>query len=220
MQTSVSVLLVDDHAVLRAGLRALLHQQKRYKIVGEAETSMEAITLAEALEPDLIILDLTMPGLNGLDAIPIFRQKTPSSKILILTMHDDAQYMRQAIKLGAAGYVLKRAADTELLSAMDAVLRGDIYIHSSFTHVLIDDLVTSSLENQTEFLWDTLSDREREVLLKVAMGYTSNEIAEMLKISNKTVQTHKSRGMEKLGLQTRAALVHYTLKHGLLQSDK
>lgn len=218
MSTPIKVILADDHAVLRAGLRALLNQESDFQVVGEADSGLEALNLAEKLQPDLILLDLSMPGLNGLDALPTLRQLAPQSRILILTMHDDPQYLRQAIKTGAAGYVLKKAADKELLAAMRAVMRGDVYVHPSMTRALLDDILPPGAEDD-EDVWISLSKRQQQVLRLVALGHTSAEIAEQLDLSPKTVETYRARGMEKLGLKTRAALVRFALQRGLLSLD-
>jgi two-component system response regulator NreC len=215
---TIRILLADDHAVLRSGLRLLLTSQNEYDVVGEAASGTETLALAERLQPDLILLDLSMPSLGGLDALPTLRKLVPSARILILTMHDDPQYLRQALKLGASGYVLKKAADAELLSAMHAVLRGEVYVHPSMTRVLLEDMLeTPPAENQDA--WETLSEREQEVLKMVALGYTSAEIADQLNLSAKTVETYRARGMEKLGLRTRAALVKFALKEGLIKGN-
>lgn len=212
------ILLADDHAVLRSGLRLLLTSQNEYQVVGEASSGTETLSLAEKLQPDLILLDLSMPALGGLDALPALRKLAPAAKILILTMHDDAQYLRQALKHGASGYVLKKAADSELLSAIKAVLRGEVYVHPSMTRVLLDDMLEKPQTKQ-ENAWDSLSEREQEVLKMVALGHTSAEIAEQLHLSAKTVETYRARGMEKLGLRTRAALVKFALQEGLVKKE-
>jgi len=209
------ILLADDHAVLRAGLRLLLENQPDFEVTGEAASGLEALELAEKLQPDLILLDLTMPGLNGLDALPVLRKSAPDARILILTMHDDPQYLRQALKNGASGYVLKKAADTELLSAVRAVLRGEVYVHPSMTRVLLDDMLTDAPAAPAD-AWESLSEREQAVLKLVALGYTGAEIAGQLNLSVKTVETYRARGMEKLGLPNRAALVRFALKKGLI----
>lgn len=215
---TIRVLLADDHAVLRSGLRLLLTSQNEYDMVGEASNGIETLSLAEQLKPDLILLDLSMPLLGGLDALPTLRKLVPAAKILILTMHDDTQYLRQALKHGASGYVLKKAADTELLSAIHVVLRGEVYIHSSMTRVLLEDMLpVAQLTNENT--WDSLSEREQKVLKMVALGYTSAEIAEQISLSSKTVETYRARGMEKLGLRTRAALVKFVLKAGLINTE-
>jgi len=212
------LLLADDHAVLRAGLRLLLTSQNEYEVVGEASSGTETLTLAEELQPDLILLDLSMPALGGLDALPALRKLAPAAKILILTMHDDPQYLRQALKHGASGYVLKKAADSELLSAIKAVLRGEMYVHPSMTRVLLEDMLPES-QSTNENTWGSLSEREQEVLKMAALGHTSAEIAEQLNLSAKTIETYRARGMEKLGLRTRAALVKFVLHQGLMKKE-
>jgi two-component system response regulator NreC len=213
------VLLADDHAVLRSGLRLLLTSQNEFEVVGEASSGTETLTLAEQLQPDLILLDLSMPALGGLDALPALRKLVPSARILILTMHDDPQYLRQALKHGASGYVLKKAADAELLSAMRGVLRGEVYVHPSMTRILLEDMLPESQSTSEKDTWSNLSEREQEVLKMVALGHTSAEIASQLNLSAKTVETYRTRGMEKLGLRTRAALVRFALQNGLIKGD-
>lgn len=212
------ILLADDHAVLRAGLRLLLENQPGLEVVGEASSGLEALDLAIKLNPNLILLDLSMPGLSGLDALPTLRKKVPGARVLILTMHDDPQYLRQALKNGASGYVLKKAADQELLSAVRAVMRGEVYVHPAMTRVLLEDMLTdtSVIVGDT---WETLSEREQTVLKQVVLGYTGAEIGEQLNLSIKTVDTYRMRGMEKLGLSSRAALVRFALKKGLVSAE-
>lgn len=213
------VLLADDHAVLRSGLRLLLTSQNEFEVVGEASSGTETLTLAEQLQPDLILLDLSMPALGGLDALPALRKLVPLARILILTMHDDPQYLRQALKHGASGYVLKKAADAELLSAMRGVLRGEVYVHPSMTRILLEDMLPESQSTSEKDTWSNLSEREQEVLKMVALGHTSAEIASQLNLSAKTVETYRTRGMEKLGLRTRAALVRFALLEGIIKND-
>ena len=209
-----NILLVDDHAVLRAGLRLLLDAQSDMHVIGEAGDAREALMLAERLHPNLILLDLTLPGLGGIAALPALRKAAPSARVLILTMHDDESYLKQALRSGAAGYVLKKAADNELLSAVRAVMRGEVYVHPAMTRVLLEDLLP--LSHVPDDPWQSLSDRERETLILVARGHTSAEIAEQLTLSPKTVETYRMRGMEKLELRSRAALVQFALAHNLL----
>ncbi len=215
----IRILLADDHAVLRSGLAALLNARSDMTVVGEAADGAELLTQAQQTEPDLILLDLTMPRLGGLEVLPLLRQHVPDARVLILTMHHDESYLRQALKNGAAGYVLKKAADVELIAAIQAVMRGDVYVHPSMTRVLLDDMVAEEDGPwpREEGLWMTLSDREQEVLQLVALGHTSKEIADQLALSAKTVDTYRARGMEKLGLHTRAALVRFALANGLLE---
>lgn len=213
------VLLADDHAILRSGLRLMLNSQKEFEVVGEASSGTETLSLADELKPDLILLDLSLPALGGLDALPLLQDLVPSVRILILTMHDDPQYLRQALKRGASGYVLKKAADAELISAIHSVMRGEVYVHPSMTRILLEDLLPEAKMTHTENAWDHLSEREQEVLRMIALGHTSAEIADQLGLSAKTVETYRARGMEKLGLRSRAALVRFALQEGLIKRD-
>lgn len=212
------ILLADDHAVLRSGLRLLLEAQPDLKVVGESGSGREALMLAQALQPDLVLLDLTMPNLGGLEALPLLRKVAPSARLLILTMHDDEGYLRQALRGGASGYVLKKAADDELLAAVRAVLRGEVYVHPSMTRALLDDLLPPAVTSAND-PWDRLTEREQEVLILVARGHTSAEIAKRLSLSPKTIETYRARGMEKLDLRSRAALVQFALSHELLADN-
>ena len=199
----------------------LLDSQPTLKVVGEAGDGREALALAESLHPDLILLDLTMPGLNGMEALPVLHRLVPDARILILTMHDDVSYLRQALRKGASGYVLKKAADSELLNAIEVVARGDIYVDPTMTGSLVKELVPD-IDSQTTAgtdadPWQTLSEREREVLRLVARGHTNSEIGGQLTISVKTVETYRARGMEKLGLRTRAQLTQAALEKGFFE---
>lgn len=214
MSDAARILLVDDHAILRSGLRLLLDSQPDFEVVGEAENGVEAVKQATALQPDVLLLDLNMPHMDGLAAIKALKEEVPAVRILVLTMHEDANSLQQAIQSGAAGYVLKKAVDTELLLAIRAVLRGEMYIHSAMTQKLF--LNNNASNTETIDLWTGLSEREYDVLKRVALGYTNSEIADELFLSTKTVETYRSRGMEKLGLQSRAQLVKSALKHGHL----
>ncbi len=211
----IRVLIADDHAVLRAGLRLLLNNQQDMQAVGEASTARETLEKAADLQPDVILLDITMPDMSGLSILRALRERAPSARILVLTMHADEDYLREALRLGAVGYVVKSAADQELLAAIRAVVRGDVYIHPSMTRALLEDLV-SVHQPPTYDPWDNLSEREQQVIRRVALGYTNREIAEQLHLSVKTVETYRARAMEKLGLKTRAQLVQYAARRGLL----
>jgi len=217
--TPIRIVLADDHAVLRTGLAALLNARSDMTVVGEAADGAELLALVETARPDVILLDLTMPRLGGLEVLPLLRQRIPAARILILTMHQDEGYLRRAIKGGAAGYVLKKAADVELIAAIQAIMRGDLYVHPSLTRALLEDIVPAGHGSATDEddLWATLSEREQEVLQMVALGHTSREIADQLAVSAKTVDTYRARGMEKLGLRSRAALVRFALANGLLE---
>ena len=218
MTTPLRILLVDDHAVLPSGLRLLIDNQADLQVVGEAGTAAEALGKVRALQPDIIILDLNMPGMDGLTAIPLLQQESPQSRILILTMHDDVNYLQGALRTGASGYILKKAVDTELLMAIQTVMRGETYVHSAMSEKLLQKIDTHTVAVKTQAdPWDSLSDRERDVLRLVALGYTNAEIASELFLSVKTVETYRTRGMEKLNLQTRAQLVKSALARGILE---
>ncbi|RPI99839.1 MAG: DNA-binding response regulator [Chloroflexi bacterium] len=217
---TTSILLADDHAILRAGLKLLLDSQPDLKVVGEAQNGVRALTLAEELQPNIILLDLTMPGISGLDVLRTIKGIAPRSKVLVLTMHDDESYLRQALALGAAGYVVKKAVDSELLNAIRAVMRGEIYVHSAMMDKLLnmESAGGPPAENGND-PWATLSAREVDVLRLVALGHTNSDIADQLSISVKTVETYRARGMEKLGLSTRAQLVRDALARGILDEQ-
>lgn len=218
MTDTIRIFLADDHAVLRSGLRLLIEKQPGFEVVGEAGDGNEVLARASALQPDLVLLDINMPGLDGLAALPKLRQAAPNSRVLMLTMHDDVSYLQEALRAGASGYVLKRAVDSELLMAIQAVMRGETYVHSAMTQKLLQKMEADAAPAATEAdPWAALSDRERDVLRLVALGYTNQEVADELFLSVKTVETYRARGMEKLGLQTRAQLVKSALKRGLLE---
>lgn len=212
---ATSILLADDHAVLRTGLRLLINSQPDMQVVGEAGNGSEAVALARELNPDVVLLDLNMPGMDGLQAIPLLRRDAPHSRILILTMHDDVTYLREALRAGASGYILKKAVDSELLMAIQTVMRGEVYVHSAMSARLLETIDTPT-PAAAPSPWENLSERERDVLRFVALGYTNAEIASELFLSVKTVETYRTRGMEKLNLQTRAQLVKSALERGLL----
>ncbi len=215
----IRVLIADDHAVFRAGLRLLLSAQPDIEVVGEAEDGWQTLRQAEAIRPDVILLDLTMPGMPGLQALALLRRQVPEARVLILTMHEDEAYLRQALAEGAAGYIIKRATDEELITAIRAVARGDLYIHPAMIRALLEDLIPAPQIPETPEPWESLSERERQVLRMVAIGHTNQEIAERLGLSVKTVETYRARGMEKLGLRTRAQLVRYMIQKGLLKEE-
>jgi two-component system, NarL family, response regulator NreC len=212
---SVRILIVDDHAVVRSGLRLLLQAQEDLEPVGEAGTAREAIFQARALRPDVILMDVVMPDGNGLDAIPTLLHEQPDTKVLMLSMQDDPQYVRQAFSAGASGYVLKEAADTEVVAAVREVARGGRYVHPE----LGARLIAAEVDERRRADEDPLSDREREVLRLLALGHTNQEIAKQLYISVRTAETHRAHIMQKLRLASRAELVRYALAQGLLDDD-
>ena len=214
----IRLLVADDHPVVRAGLRMLLGAQPDMEIVGEAVDGATAVERALELRPDVVIMDITMRGTNGLAATREIVRRIPQTKVLILTMHDSEEYLRQTLEAGATGYVLKQAADTELAVAIRAVQRGEIYLYPAFTRVLLRDLTPNrDTDGQAQRdSYELLSPREKEVLRMVALGHTNRRIADQLFLSVKTIETYRARVMEKLNLRTRAALVRYALLRGLL----
>jgi two-component system, NarL family, response regulator NreC len=212
---SVRILIVDDHAVVRSGLRLLLQAEEGLEPVGEAGTAREALVEARALKPDVILMDVVMPDGSGLDVIPTLLHERPETKVLMLSMQDDPQYVRQAFAAGASGYVLKEAADTEVVAAVREVARGGRYVHPE----LGARLVAAETDERRRAEEDPLSDREREVLRLLALGHTNQEIAKQLYISVRTAETHRAHIMQKLRLTSRAELVRYALAQGLLEED-
>jgi two-component system response regulator NreC len=208
------VLIADDHAVVRAGLRVLLEREEGIQPVAEAATAQEAVDGAISHRPDVVLMDVTMPGESGIDAIPRLLEGSPKSKVLVLSMHDDPRYVRGAFSAGASGYILKEAADTEVVGAIREVARGGRYVHPA----LGARLVSADADERRRAEEDPLSDREREVLRLLALGHTNQEIAKMLYISVRTAETHRAHIMQKLGLQTRAELVRHALDEGLLET--
>ncbi|MFQ6057409.1 MAG: response regulator [Anaerolineae bacterium] len=219
---SIRVLVADDHAVLRAGLRLLLNAEPDMEVVGEAADGAEAVAQAVALKPDVVLMDITMPGMSGLEATRRIKAARPEAKVLALTMHDDQGYLRSLLEAGGSGYVLKKSADEELLSAIRIVHQGGVYLHPSHTRILLEDMLQRGEPGllPTEDGYERLSPREREVLRLVALGYTNQQIADQLYVSIKTVETYRARVMKKLGLRGRAALVRYALRKGLLTEAK
>ena len=211
----IKILVVDDHAIMREGIRALLGLYDDIEVVGEAAEGNEAIEKARELAPDVIIMDIAMPGMDGLEATRRIRKKTPTAKVLVLTQYDNKEYILSVIKAGAAGYVPKRALSSELVSAARAVHKGDSFLYPSAASALIEDY----LEHIEEEPYDRLTQREREILKLIADGHTSREIAGMLFISLKTVQGHRMKIMEKLNLHNRTELIKYAVRKGLASLD-
>jgi len=211
----IRVLIVDDHAVVRAGLRKVLESEPDIEVVGEAGDAQNAVFQTRTTKPDVILMDVVMPGKTGIEAIPEVLHDAPEVKVLILSMQDDPRYVREAFKAGAVGYVLKEAADTELVAAVREVAGGGRYVHPT----LGARLVTADAEEQKRAAEDPLSDRERAVLRLLALGHTNQEIASQLFISVRTAETHRAHIMQKLRITTRAELVRYALTQGLLETD-
>ena len=211
----ISVVLVDYHAVVRSGIRLLLERQDDIEVVGEAGNAKDALFRARALKPDVILLDVVMPGESGIDVLPRLLEESPETKVLVLSMQDDPSYVREAFAAGAQGYVLKEAADEEVVSAVREIAKGGRYVHPT----LGARMVAAEAEERAAADADPLSERERDVLRLLALGHTNQEIAEKLYISVRTAESHRAHIMQKLRLATRAELVRYALSHGLLTDD-
>ncbi|MNZ88184.1 Oxygen regulatory protein NreC [compost metagenome] len=217
----IKLLICDDHAMVRSGLATLLNGRHGIEVVGEASEGDEAIKMSQQLLPDVVLMDLSMPhGKDGMTATTELKKLLPDTAILILTMHDDDEYLFRAIQIGASGYILKNAPHDELISAIQQVADGNAYLYPTATKRLMSEyLVKMKQGGEAAGPYDTLSDREKEILGWIAKGYSNKEIAESLIISVKTVETHKSHLMEKLGLKTRPELIKFALKKGLLTFD-
>lgn len=216
MVRPIRVLLADDHGILRAGLRALLGNEPDIEVVGEAADGEEAVAQTVALDPDVVVLDIAMPHLDGLEATRRIRDRGLRAKILILTVHAEERYLLPVLRAGGAGYVLKSGADTDLLDAIRTVARGDAFLYPGATRLLLSEYLGK--EGEPRDRSKALSERERQVLALTAEGYSAQEIGERLILSPKTVETYRERAMQKLGLRRRADIVHYALRSGLLQS--
>ncbi len=212
----IKILVVDDHAILRDGIRALLGLHNDIEIVGEVSEGRQAIEKVQELMPDVVVMDIVMPGMDGLEATRRIRKKHPTVKILMLTQHDNREYILPAIKAGAAGYVPKRALGSELVSAIRAVHRGESFLYPSAAAALIQDYLQQAEEEEP---YDRLTAREREILKLIADGHTSRKIAEMLVLSVKTVLGHRAKMMEKLNLHNRTDLIKYAMRKGLVSMD-
>ena len=212
---SIRVLIVDDHAVVRSGLRLLLAAESDIEPVGEAGNTRDAVFQARALKPDVILLDVVMPEGSGIEVLPQLLHENPDTKVLILSMQDEPRYVREAFTAGASGYVLKEAADNEVVAAVREVAGGGRYVNPE----LGARLVAADADAAKRAEEDPLSDREREVLRLLALGHTNQEIAKQLYISVRTAETHRAHIMQKLRLQTRADLVAYALERGVLEAE-
>jgi two-component system, NarL family, response regulator NreC len=211
----IKVVLVDDHAVVRSGLRLLLDAEDDMEVVGEAGNAKDAVFRARALKPDVILLDVVMPGESGIEALPKLLKESPATNVLVLSMQDDPSYVREAFAAGASGYVLKEAVDEEVVSAVREIASGGRYVHPA----LGARMIAAEAEERAAAEADPLSDREREILRLLALGHTNQEIARQLYISVRTAESHRAHIMQKLRLSTRAELVRYALSHGLLADD-
>jgi len=209
------ILIADDHGLMRAGLRALLNDETDCEIVGEASNSDEALRTALELKPDVVLMDLSMPGVGGIEVTRRLHEMLPEVRVLILTVHEDSTLLREAVKAGAAGYIVKRAVESELLSAIDAVRRGELYVHPSLTRSLLEDASPWLPHRRGDD--DSLTLRETNVAGLLARGYTNRQIADELNLSIRTVESHRANIMGKLGLSGRAELVRWAAENKLIR---
>jgi len=217
----IRIVIADDHMILRSGLRKLLSEQPEIEVIGEADDGNEAVTRTVELSPDILLLDLSMPGIGGVEAIRKIKSQIPKVAIIVLTMHEDEEHFLEAVKAGASGYIPKKAADTELITAIRAVSRGENYIYHSFSKTMVKQMLNVGLYddvNETDD-YTKLSQREQEIFKMIAQGFTNRQIAEQLFLSIKTVETYKARVMNKLNLQNRVELVRFALKQNLLAKE-
>lgn len=215
----IRVILADDHAVVRAGLKAVLGAAKDIMVIGEVSNGRDVVAFAERLKPDVVVMDLSMGDTDGITATKELVAKGPTPRVLVLTMHAEEEYLVQALEAGAAGYLVKSAADRELVDAVRAVAHGDVYVQPSAGRVLARGLKRNDKTADERARYEKLTERERDVLRLVAEGYSAPEIGEKLFISPKTVDTYKQRIGEKLGLAHRPDYVKFALKLGLLSTD-
>ena len=215
MADKIRILLVDDHAILRTGLRAILNAEPDIEVVEEAGDGQEAVEKADKLRPDVVLMDISMPVMDGFEATRRILECCPEAKVLVLTVHDNEEYLFQVLEAGGSGYLVKKSADTELISAIHAVHRGEAFLSPMATKMVIGGYVQAVGREKTKQEITNLTGREEEVLKLITDGYTNQEMADQLVISIKTVETHRAHILEKLELRTRADLVKYARAHGM-----
>lgn len=219
-QEKVTVVLAEDHTILREGLRALLCAGEEFEVVGEASDGRQAIRTAASLQPQLVLLDLSMPGMNGLEALKEIKKQCPKTKVVVLTVHSAEEYVLATLKAGAEGYILKDASATELLLALRNVVSGRPYLSPGIADKVIGGYLDSRKTLKPQSAWETLTDRERQVLKLIAEGRTNKEIADYLYISPKTVEKHRANLMRKLDLHNTAAITAFAMEKGLVEKDR
>ena len=220
MNSKITILIADDHAIVREGLRAILEAQPDFEVKGEAIDGQEAVDKTKQLNPDIVILDLTMPRLNGLEALRQIKQNNSEAKVLVLTMHENDTYFFQVLDAGASGYFIKGGSSAELVSALRTVWHGDVFLYPSMAKKLLGDYLKRVHMGKDKESYDGLTDREQEILKLIAEGRTNQEIADLLVLSSSTVQTHRAHVMAKLGLHTRTELVKFAIHRGIITLDK
>jgi DNA-binding NarL/FixJ family response regulator len=216
----IKVLLAEDHTIVRKGLTSLLAGEADIEVVGEAEDGQEAVEKVEQLGPDVVLMDNTMPVLNGLEATRQIKKRFPEIKVLVLTMHTTEEYIQQFLQAGASGYLIKKTAPKELVTAIHAVYRGDSYLSPSISNVIIEGYLHQAAATASEDSYEKLTDRERQVLQMITEGVSNREIAERLHLSVKTVNNHRMNLMDKLNIHNTAKLVKYAIRKGVISLDE
>ncbi len=212
------VLIADDHAIVREGVRMILAKEPDIEVVGEAEDGRQALDLVEQRRPNVVIMDLSMPGMGGIEATKKVKEQHPGVNVLALTMHEDESYVFQLLRAGASGYVLKRAAAQDLVQAVRAAAKGEAFLYPSVARKVVEDYLKRVEAGEERERYDGLTEREQEILTLIAGGLSNQHIAEKLYISIKTVQTHRAHVLEKLGLHDRTELVRYAIRKGLIEA--
>ena len=210
---AISILIADDHGLIRAGLRALLQEMTELDVIGEAENGYIALSRIAELKPDIVLMDISLPGLSGIEVTRQVRGISPGTRVLMLTVHEDEGMLRESIRAGAHGYILKRAADAELIQAIQTVSQGYMYIYPSLTSALVKDLSPHGAPPETET--EALTQREKDVLLLLARGYTNRQIAAEMNLSVRTIEGHRASLVSKLRISSRVELMNYVEEHGL-----
>lgn len=219
MEDKIRVLLAEDHTIVREGLRSLLEATGRVEVVGEADNGRSAVEVARELRPDVAIVDVSMPELDGVEATRQIKKAAPQVRVIVLTMHSAEVYMKEVFRAGASGYLVKKTAARDLLMAVEAVMRDEMYLSPAISKVVIDRYVEVGGEALSREGYNALSDREREVLKLVAEGRTNREVADMLNVAEKTVATHRANVMRKLELHNMSELVRYAVRERLIDVD-
>jgi len=220
MNRKIKILIADDHTLMRAGLATFLSITEDFEVIGEAADGMEVIEAAKKLKPDVILMDISMPTLGGLEATLEIKKINPAIKILVLTQYDDTLYVRRFLKAGASGFILKKAVTTDLITAINAVARGEMYLHPSVASTVIENYLGVKKDLSKEDPYDALTDREKGVLKLIAEGYTHKEIADTLNISARTAVAHQENICSKLNLHSRVDLVKFAIKQDIIKVDR